>query len=125
MVIKEDKSMFLDYLKDASNYQGDAEKLFIVENKDDIIEIVKNANISKANLSIQGARTGLTGGAIPNSGYIISTEKLNKHTLNIDEKTIWVEPGLKYFELNDILKEVDLFFPPNPTETSQSNPYLV
>ena len=88
MVIKEDKSMFLDYLKDASNYQGDAEKLFIVENKDDIIEIVKNANISKANLSIQGARTGLTGGAIPNSGYIISTEKLNKHTLNIDEKTI-------------------------------------
>ena len=120
MVIKEDKSMFLDYLKDASNYQGDAEKLFIVENKDDIIEIVKNANISKANLSIQGARTGLTGGAIPNSGYIISTEKLNKHTLNIDEKTIWVEPGLKYFELNDILKEVDLFFPPNPTETSSS-----
>lgn len=120
MIIKEDKSTFLDYLKDASNYQGDAEKLFIVEKKDDIIEIIKNANVSKTKVSIQGARTGLTGAAIPNDGYIISTEKLNKYVLNIENKTIWVEPGLKYYELNNILKEKGLFFPPNPTETSSS-----
>lgn len=120
MIIKTDKSTFENYLKDASNYYGDCEKLILVENKDEIIDIFKQANIENTKITIQGSRTGLTGSAISDNGILISTELLNHCNIDINNKTVWVGPGLKYFELNDILKEQKLFFPPNPTETTSS-----
>lgn len=120
MIIKEDKQTFLDYLKDASNYKGNADKLFIVENKDEIISIINDANKSQIKVTVQGSRTGLTGSAIPNEGFIISTEKLNSCVVDQVNKKATIGPGIKYFELDNILKEYNLFFPPNPTETTSS-----
>lgn len=120
MIIKSDKSTFENYLKDASNYSGDCDKLILVENKDEIISIFKDANLSNTKITIQGSRTGLTGSAVSENGILISSELLNHCNIDFDNKFAWVGPGLKYFELNDQVKKYNLFFPPNPTETTSS-----
>lgn len=120
MIIKTDKSTFENYLKDASNYSGVCDKFILVENKDEIISIFKEANLSNTKITIQGSRTGLTGSAVSENGILISTELLNHCNIDAENKFAWVGPGLKYFELNDEVKKHKLFFPPNPTETTSS-----
>ena len=63
-----------------------------------------------------GARTGLSGGAIPlQHGVALSMEKFNK-ILSIDEDNLQVttEPGVITQVLQDAVKEVNLFYPPDP-----------
>jgi glycolate oxidase len=63
-----------------------------------------------------GARTGLSGGALPlYGGVMISTEKLNK-ILSIDTNNLQVhtQPGVITYELQQAVKEHGLFYPPDP-----------
>ena len=63
-----------------------------------------------------GARTGLSGGALPlYGGVLISMEKFNK-ILNIDTDNLQVvtEPGVITEELQLAVKEKGLFYPPDP-----------
>lgn len=63
-----------------------------------------------------GARTGLSGGAIPvRGGVLLSMEKFNR-ILNVDEKNhqVTTEPGVITQVLQDHVKEKGLFYPPDP-----------
>jgi len=63
-----------------------------------------------------GARTGLSGGAIPNqNGIALSMERMN-NVIEIDEKNhqVTVEPGVITEVLQDKVKEYGLFYPPDP-----------
>lgn len=63
-----------------------------------------------------GARTGLSGGALPiHGGVVVSMEKMNK-ILSIDEENYQVttEPGVITQELQEAVKEHGLFYPPDP-----------
>src|SRR5690606_37306968 len=63
-----------------------------------------------------GARTGLSGGAIPVSGGVaLSMEKFNK-ILKIDEDNhqVITEPGVITQELQEAVKAKGLFYPPDP-----------
>jgi glycolate oxidase len=63
-----------------------------------------------------GARTGLSGGALPiHGGLLLSMEKFNR-ILSIDEKNhqVTVEPGVITEVLQNAVKEVGLFYPPDP-----------
>lgn len=120
MIVKEDISTFENYLKDASNYIGNAEALYIPENKEELVEVVLNAIAQNKRITIQGSRTGLTGSAVSEGGILCSTELLNRCDIDEDNLTCWVGAGLKYFELEQELKKYNLFLPPNPTETTSS-----
>ncbi|MGY6560851.1 MAG: FAD-binding oxidoreductase [Luteibaculaceae bacterium] len=64
-----------------------------------------------------GARTGLSGGALPNHGGIaLSTERLNK-IVDIDTKNlqVTVETGVITQVLQEAVAEVGLFYPPDPS----------
>jgi D-lactate dehydrogenase (cytochrome) len=107
-------------LTDASNMPGGfADKLFIPENREEIAEILKEANAQKIPVTISGARTGTVGGAIPFGGFVISLERLYKiREINRAELLATVESGVI---LNDFQKAVEaenLFYPPDPTEWS-------
>jgi glycolate oxidase len=70
------------------------------------------------NLAItpSGARTGLSGGALPlHNGIALSMEKFNR-ILTIDEKNhqVITEPGVITQILQDTVKEKGLFYPPDP-----------
>ena len=63
-----------------------------------------------------GARTGLSGGALPiQKGIVLSMEKFNK-IINIDEDNhqVVTEPGVITQELQDAVKAKGLFYPPDP-----------
>ncbi len=63
-----------------------------------------------------GARTGLSGGALPvKGGVLLSMERFNK-ILHIDEKNhqVTTEPGVITEVLQNTVREKGLFYPPDP-----------
>ncbi len=88
----------------------------IPENTEEIAKVLKYCNMHKIPVTPAGARTGLSGGALPiYGGVLLSTEKLNR-IINIDEKNhqVTTEPGVITQILQDAVKEKGLFYPPDP-----------
>uniref|UniRef100_A0A832G7M0 D-lactate dehydrogenase (cytochrome) n=1 Tax=Ignavibacterium album TaxID=591197 RepID=A0A832G7M0_9BACT len=117
MIIKTKQDEIQNYLTDASNYKGSCEAVFIPQNKDELIKALKDANEQKTKVTIAGAGTGLTGARVPDSGIVISTEKLNQIIeINTTEHYVIVEPGIFLSQLLEELKRKNFFYPPDPTE---------
>ncbi|MBL1280313.1 MAG: FAD-binding protein [Fluviicola sp.] len=83
---------------------------------EEVSEIMAFCNENNICVTPSGARTGLSGGAIPiHGGVALSLEKFNK-ILEIDENNLQVttEPGVITQVLQDAVKEKGLFYPPDP-----------
>ncbi|MDQ2747389.1 MAG: FAD-binding oxidoreductase, partial [Acidobacteriota bacterium] len=118
MQVKTQRDEFENYLVDASNLSGGrAEKLFVPETKEQIAEILKEANEKQIPVTVSGARTGTVGGAIPFGGWVISLEKFNK-IKRIGEDSATVESGVILTDLQKAVEAENLFYPPDPTEWS-------
>lgn len=117
MIIKESQDEIWQYLIDQASYKGKCEKVFLVESTADIEFVLSRANELKVPVTVSGNHTSLTGSAIPESGWVISTERLNRILeINQTEKYAILEPGVMLKDLQLALKEFNLFFPPDPTE---------
>ncbi len=82
----------------------------------EISEILKIANAELISVTPRGAGTGLSGGALPiYSGIILSMERFNQ-ILQIDERNLQatVEPGVINEAFQNAVKELGLFYPPDP-----------
>ncbi len=82
----------------------------------EISAILIIANQHQIPVTPQGARTGLSGGALPVFGGIaLSMERFNQ-ILKIDERNLQVttEPGVITEILQDAVREKNLFYPPDP-----------
>ena len=67
-------------------------------------------------VTARGAGTGLSGGALPvHNGVVLSMERFNK-IIKIDERNLQatVEPGVVTEAFQNAVKEVGLFYPPDP-----------
>lgn len=83
---------------------------------EEISQILSYCNINNIAVTPSGARTGLSGGALPiYKGVALSMEKFNK-IIQIDEKNhqVITEPGVITEALQDAVKEKGLFYPPDP-----------
>ena len=81
-----------------------------------ISAILAYCHSNKIPVTPAGARTGLSGGALPIfGGVLLSMEKFNK-ILHIDEENhqVTTEPGVITQVLQDAVKEKGLFYPPDP-----------
>ncbi|MER3430735.1 MAG: FAD-binding oxidoreductase [Blastocatellia bacterium] len=109
-----------DYLKDAGNLPGGyAERVYMPESIDEIREIVRSANAEAMPLTICGGRTGTVGGAVPFGGAVISVEKLNRiKAIDPATMTATLEPGVVLGDLQRVVEEKGLYYPPDPTEWS-------
>jgi len=86
------------------------------ETTNQVSEIMKYCNIHNLKITPQGARTGLSGGALPIEDSIaLSMERFNK-ILKIDEDNLQVivEPAVIVQILQDSVEEKGLFYPPDP-----------
>jgi glycolate oxidase len=82
-----------------------------------ISQILQLCNKLKISLTPSGARTGLSGGALPiEKGIVLSMERFNKILL-IDEKNLQatVEPGVITQVFQEAVIEKGLFYPPDPS----------
>lgn len=78
--------------------------------------IMKFANTMRIPVTVRGAGTGLSGGALPvHNGIVLSMERFNK-ILKIDERNLQgiVEPGVINYVFQEEVKKVGLFYPPDP-----------
>jgi len=117
MIIKNDKSEIENFLVDSANYRGYCDAVYFPENESDIIQILKNANQNKQQVTVAGNGTGLTGARVPEGGIVIATDKLNKIIeINKDKKYAVVQPGVVLKDFQNEVKSHNLFYPPDPTE---------
>ena len=83
---------------------------------DEVSKIMRFCYDNEIPVSPAGARTGLSGGALPtHGGILISMEKFNR-ILEIDENNhqVTTEPGVITQVLQETVKEKGLFYPPDP-----------
>jgi glycolate oxidase len=86
------------------------------ESVEEVSAIMKHCYERCIPVTPSGARTGLSGGALPvHGGVALSMERFN-HILEIDEKNhqVTTEPGVITQVLQDAVKEKGLFYPPDP-----------
>ena len=86
------------------------------ETVEDVSAILKFCNDHSIAVTPQGARTGLSGGALPVFGGVaLSMEKFNR-ILNIDTNNsqVTVEPGVITQVLQETVAQKGLFYPPDP-----------
>jgi len=90
--------------------------VLLPETTEEIASILSYCNSNKIPVTPCGARTGLSGGALPiYGGVLVSMEKFNK-ILHIDENNLQVttEPGVITEVLQNTVAEKGLFYPPDP-----------
>ena len=129
------------YLYDESRLQGRGDFIVFPENAAQAADAVCRAAEQGLPITIQGARTGIAGGAVPRGGLVLSSERMNR-PLGIsagtgDTPVLRVQAGMNFEILENFLRRAvppddwdtesaalfrersrNLRFPPNPTETS-------
>lgn len=137
---------YLDYLRDESRIQGQAETISFPETEADVQEIVNTLSPLKTPITVQGSRTGISGRAVPLGGHILNLSAMNRITgLDRDDTgrfSIHVQPGICLSDLNrqvmekrfatqdwdaaslalleDFKASPRLFWPPDPSEKTAS-----
>ena len=137
---------YRDYLQDESRTSGIAESISFPKTEAQVQAIVKTLLEQQQPITVQGSRTGITGGAVPVCGHILNLSKMtNVMGLELDQEgkfSIRVQPGISLSELNRQLyngrfdshswdknalsaleafnKTDRQFWPPDPSERSAS-----
>lgn len=117
-----------EYLIDESKYKGHADSISFPESEEEILNILEKMKEEQIPVTIQGAKTGITGASVPMGGHILNLSHMNKvieHSVSEDGTgRIVVEPGINLMELRKEIaarfRKEHLFWPPDPTETSAS-----
>lgn len=115
------------YLSDESRLPGRAEKIFFPRSEGDVAAILLAANTDKKTVTVSGGRTGITGGAVPEGGWLMSAEKMNAVLgIRFDEKSgqffVRCQPGITLDALNKMIAEKD--FPDASNWSVESKSYL-
>ena len=114
---KIDESTRQDYSHDHTEGISQLPAIVLFPNQvEEVSAILKFCNENHLPVTPIGARTGLSGGAIPLvNGIAMSMEKFNR-ILTIDEENhqVITEPGVITQVLQDTVKEKGLFYPPDP-----------
>jgi len=115
--IKRDESSLIDHSKDETEDISILPEVVLEpKSSDEISKILRHCQDAHIPVTVRGAGTGLSGGAIPAHGGVALSMRLMDKVLNIDENNFMaiVQPGVITQELQDALKEKDLFYPPDP-----------
>jgi D-lactate dehydrogenase (cytochrome) len=147
VLIRDDREFLKEYLKDESRLSGKADSISFPLAEQEIQEVISRCGASSIPITVQGSRTGITGGAVPLQGHILNLSRMNKILgLRRDPDSrdffLEVEPGLLLKDLRlallaknfpapawsresqqalaEFLEPGPYFFPPDPTETTAS-----
>ena len=102
-------------LEDASGFKGEAAQLFTPSSEGELVAFLKT---NQQPLTIVGALSGVTGGAIPLSGAALSLSKFNR--CDISPRSARVGVGLLLSDLQAAAKASKQFYAPDPTYNGAS-----
>lgn len=111
---------FQDYLRDESQMTGFADSISFPRSAAEVRSMQDVLLRDGVTYTLQGARTGLVGGAVPQGGHVMNLSRMARigpvHRLEDGTGTVQVEPGVTLQELERTLRRENLFWPPRPTE---------
>ncbi len=106
-------------IEDASGFRGEAERMEAPASEAELLEIVAAARRENIPMNIVGARTGLTGGCVPQSGgWAVSLEKFRR--LEICPGRAIAGAGVSLDALQAQAARSGQFYAPDPTERTAS-----
>jgi FAD/FMN-containing dehydrogenase len=105
-------------ITDASLYPGRADQIFSPASEAELLEILSRASHQSIPVTFMGALTGVTGAAVPQSGWAISLARLNH--LQIEPGRAIVGPGVLLRDLQSAAARSNQFYAPDPTENTAS-----
>jgi len=108
----------LEELVDASGFQGHADRVFVPASEAELLEILRNATNERVPVTISGAKTGLTGGGMPQGGWLVSMEKFQR--LEISHGSAIAGAGVSLEALQSAVSPTGQFYAPDPTEQTAS-----
>ncbi len=97
------------YLDDESHsFDGHADQIVFPASEEELATVVRNAYRQGQHITIQGGRTGLTGGAVPLGGVALNLEKMNQllYLSHSPEKQTYSVAAQSGMLLEDLIKAV-------------------
>ena len=104
-----------DYYEDMGGFQAEPWTIIKPNSEEEVVAVVRFANERKIPLVARGAGTSLTGAVVSKNAIILDMTNFDK-ILKID-KVNWyvhVQAGVVLDDLNNELKKLGFFFPPDP-----------
>ncbi|RPJ05020.1 MAG: FAD-binding oxidoreductase, partial [Spirochaetaceae bacterium] len=105
-----------EYFRDESRLTGRADSFSFPESEKDVVGIVCEMAETRTPMTIQGARTGITGGAVPDGGHVINCSRM-KNILSISRSEtdnsflVEVQAGLCLAEFTEMIQKKAIHFP--------------
>lgn len=97
---------YMAYRRDESRMEGAFESISFPEKEEEAAEILRLCAEKNVPVTVQGARTGICGAAVPAGGHVLCTEKMNK-VLKVSEEDgaayLTAQPGLRISEIREAL----------------------
>ncbi|MBI4887285.1 MAG: FAD-binding protein [Acidobacteria bacterium] len=121
--VRADAGSLERYGQDALGIGHPPDLVVIPADTNQIAAIARLCDERRVPLTVRGAGTGYTGGAVPTrGGVLLSLERLNR-ILEIDETNLLavVEPGVITGDLQRAVEAVGLFYPPDPASLDISS----
>lgn len=121
-------SRYEGFLCDESRLQGWADSISFPESAGALRQTLDLLRAQKLPFTVQGGRTGIAGGAIPQGGHILNLSRMN-HVLDFRMEAdgtavLTAEAGLTVLELRQAVAArtgaKPLFWPPEPTASTAS-----
>src|SRR3569833_3226768 len=106
------------YLSDASGMRGSASVVLLSVFEAALSEILRNATASLLPVTIFGSGTGVTGGRVPDGGWLDSLERLNQ--IRVEKGFAVCGAGASLAAIQAAAAPSRQFYAPDPTENSAS-----
>ncbi len=110
---------YADYLSDESRRRGHAEKIAFPTSTEEVRAALRIAAENNWPVTVQGGRTGITGGCVPAGGLILNLSRMNAIGA-VEGDRMTVQPGARLAEIRSVTNGSGFFFPSDLTETTAS-----
>jgi glycolate oxidase len=108
------------YRKDTTETIGSCVAAIECGNRDDLIATLKFCNQQSLSFTVRGAGTGLSGGATPQGGIVISTTRMNQIEVDPIRQVIRCGPGAITKDIQSAASLHGLTYPPDPASYAES-----
>ncbi|HHO51650.1 MAG TPA: FAD-binding oxidoreductase [Deltaproteobacteria bacterium] len=109
-----DPEILAGYLTDASNVRGHAEALVRPHTAAQIVRIVRHCQETATPLTVTAARTSTTAAPVPQGGWLLSMEALDRIEA-IEHDHAIAQGGVRLGALQDAIEARGRLYPPDPT----------
>jgi len=90
--------------------------------REEVVKLVEVCYEENIPIFPRGAGTGLTGGAVPTDprGVVVSFEKMDRFTVDRENATATLQPGVVTAVFQEEVEKLGLFYPPDPSSYKYS-----